>query len=235
MSSKTVNKAGTRFPGKRLGVLILGLAALLTAGCEKAMRNMYDQPKYSPLAPSQFFSDGRSSRTPPPDSLAMLTGGLADSSGGRRGTTVPVPEPSEQVFPVLQTSVANPETATAVTAPTDLPIALTPATYRRGRERYEIYCAPCHGLVGDGDGRVVERGFPAPPSYHSERLRQASNQHFQAVITQGYGAMYPYADRISPPDRWAIVAYIRALQLSQHAPAAILDADDHARLGDGHG
>lgn len=88
---------------------------------------------------------------------------------------------------------------------------------QRGRERYDIFCAPCHGRVGDGRGMVPERGFPAPPSYHSERLRSAPDRHFYEVMSRGFGAMYPYADRIAPEDRWAIVAYIRALQLSQHA------------------
>ncbi len=84
----------------------------------------------------------------------------------------------------------------------------------RGQERYEIYCAPCHGPTGQGDGYVVRRGFPAPPSYLSARLREAPAEHFVEVITRGYGVMYPYADRVPPHDRWAIVAYIRALQLA---------------------
>ena len=90
----------------------------------------------------------------------------------------------------------------------------------RGRERYDIYCSPCHGLSGKGDGMVVRRGFPAPPSYHSARLRAAPAQHFFEVITDGYGAMYSYASRVEPRDRWAIVAYIRALQESQNAKLA---------------
>lgn len=90
----------------------------------------------------------------------------------------------------------------------------------RGRERYGIYCSPCHGMTGNGDGMVVRRGFPAPPSYHSARLRGAPAQHFFDVITQGYGVMYPYASRVEPRDRWAIVAYIRALQESQKARLA---------------
>lgn len=86
----------------------------------------------------------------------------------------------------------------------------------RGRERFEIFCSPCHGLAGQADGPVVQRGFPAPPSYHSDRLRQAPDAHFFDVMTNGYGIMYSYADRVPVADRWAIVAYIRALQLSQH-------------------
>ena len=89
----------------------------------------------------------------------------------------------------------------------------------RGQERFNIYCAPCHSPVGDGDGMVVRRGFPAPPSYHIDRLRQAPARDFYDVMTNGYGVMRPYSDRVSPEDRWAIVAYIRALQLSQYARA----------------
>lgn len=99
---------------------------------------------------------------------------------------------------------------------------MTEALLARGRERYEIFCSPCHGLTGYGDGAVPRRGFPHPPSYHSERLRQASDEHFLDVIADGYGAMYSYAARVPPKDRWAILAYIRALQLSQHAPLAMV-------------
>ena len=90
----------------------------------------------------------------------------------------------------------------------------------RGQQRYDIYCSPCHGLSGNGDGMVVHRGFPAPPSYHSARLRAAPAQHFFDVITNGYGVMYPYAAQVDPRDRWAIVAYIRALQESRNAKLA---------------
>ena len=89
---------------------------------------------------------------------------------------------------------------------------MTLALVQRGRERYGIYCSMCHGVRGDGDGVVPSRGFPAPPSYHSQRLRAAPDSHFVDVITRGYGVMYSYADRVSPSDRWAITAYIRALQ-----------------------
>ncbi|WCR12410.1 cytochrome c [Paracoccus stylophorae] len=92
------------------------------------------------------------------------------------------------------------------------PPAITADLLTRGRERYDIFCAPCHGLTGAGDGRVVRRGFPAPPSYMTARLRAAPARHFVQVMTHGYGVMYPYADRVPPPDRWAIAAYIRALQ-----------------------
>ncbi|NDW03390.1 c-type cytochrome [Jiella pacifica] len=89
------------------------------------------------------------------------------------------------------------------------------ALLRRGREQYEIYCTPCHGLAGHGDGIIVQRGFPQPPSYMEPRLLSADSQHFVDVITHGWGVMYPYAARVEPRDRWAIAAYIRALQVSQ--------------------
>lgn len=97
------------------------------------------------------------------------------------------------------------------------PPAVDAALLARGHQRYDIYCSPCHGLAGNGDGMVVQRGFPAPPSYHIARLRAAPPQHLFDVITSGYGAMYSYASRVEPHDRWAIVAYIRALQQSRGA------------------
>jgi mono/diheme cytochrome c family protein len=100
------------------------------------------------------------------------------------------------------------------------PPAVDKALLARGQERYDIYCSPCHGLSGHGDGMIVRRGFPTPPSYHSARLRAADAQHFFDVITNGYGAMYSYAARVEPHDRWAIIAYIRALQQSQQTDLA---------------
>jgi len=100
------------------------------------------------------------------------------------------------------------------------PPAASEALLGRGRERFDIYCSPCHGLAGDGDGIIVAHGFPAPPSYHIDRLVAAPAQHFYDVITKGYGVMYSYADRLDPQDRWAIAAYIRALQLSRRATLA---------------
>jgi mono/diheme cytochrome c family protein len=110
------------------------------------------------------------------------------------------------------------------------PLPITLATLERGRERFDIYCSPCHSKAGDGDGMVVRRGFPAPPSYHIDRLRNAPDAHFFSVITNGYGAMYSYADRTTVDDRWAIVAYIRALQLSQHATIDDVPAERRAAL-----
>jgi mono/diheme cytochrome c family protein len=103
--------------------------------------------------------------------------------------------------------------------PETVPLDVDLALLRRGRERYEIFCAPCHSRSGDGDGMIVSRGFPRPPTYHQPALRAATDRHFYDVITNGYGAMYSYAARVPPADRWAIVAYIRTLQYSRHAPA----------------
>ena len=99
------------------------------------------------------------------------------------------------------------------------PPPVTPALLQRGRERFDIYCTPCHGLAGRGDGMIVQRGFPPPPNYDSPRLRAASAQHIFDVISNGYGVMYSYAARVEPADRWAIVAYVRALQVSARVPA----------------
>lgn len=110
------------------------------------------------------------------------------------------------------------------------PPQVTEALLVRGRERFGIFCAPCHGLAGDGDGVIVMHGFPAPPSYHIDRLLAAPAQHFYDVMTNGYGVMFSYADRVPPHDRWAIAAYIRALQLSRRANvAAVPDAAEHIR------
>jgi mono/diheme cytochrome c family protein len=114
--------------------------------------------------------------------------------------------------------------------PAPKPPPVTAALLARGEERFNIYCAPCHARLGDGNGMIVQRGFPKPPSYHIDRLRQAPSQHFYDVITDGYGAMYSYAARVAPADRWAIVAYIRALQASQHATVADVPDDERSAL-----
>jgi len=178
----------------------IAVAAYALCGCEREMHDMYEQPKFKPLAPSKLFDDGNSSRPQVTGTVPHSAGALAGSSSGRSD-------------PIR----ANP-------IPITLPFII------RGQDRYDVYCAPCHSRTGDGDGMVVRRGFPAPPSYHSERLREAPDNHFFQVISDGFGVMYPYADRITPEDRWAIVAYIRALQLSRHAPSAELNALDVAAL-----
>lgn len=104
------------------------------------------------------------------------------------------------------------------------PPRVTLALLERGQQRFDIYCSPCHSRVGDGNGMIVQRGFPNPPSYFIARLMTAPNQHFYDVITHGYGAMFPYAVRVAPADRWAIIAYIRALQASENAKLADVPA-----------
>jgi len=108
--------------------------------------------------------------------------------------------------------------------------ALTAALLERGRERFGIFCSPCHGAGGDGNGMIVQRGMPKPTSYHDDRLRTADDQYLFDVITNGHGAMYSYASRVPPGDRWAIVAYIRALQLSRHASIDDVPAESRAQL-----
>ena len=114
------------------------------------------------------------------------------------------------------------------TAPAPPPVTM--ALLERGQQRFDIYCSPCHSKVGDGHGMIVERGYPGPPSYNIARLRDAPNQHFYDVITHGYGAMYSYADRVAAEDRWAITAYIRALQTSASAQITDVPSDKRQAL-----
>ncbi len=192
--------------------LAAALACMLPlAGCERFFRNMYDQPRLAPGDRSPLFSDGPASRPPPPGSLPMAVGDAALASSAGRGA-----DAAERL------SAAEDRTA--------LPAVPGRALLLRGQERYTVYCLPCHGAVGDGDGMVVRRGFPAPPSFHQDRLRQATDRHFYDAISQGYGVMNAFADRVEPDDRWAIVAYVRALQASQQVPLAALPAALQARL-----
>jgi hypothetical protein len=113
------------------------------------------------------------------------------------------------------------------------PMQINDALLERGQERYRIFCSPCHGIQGDGNGMIVMRGMKRPPSYHQDRLRQAPNGYFYDVITNGFGQMYSYAAQVPPRDRWAIVAYVRALQLSRNARAADLPAETREKLNSG--
>jgi len=173
-------------PSARLVAAGGGLAmVLLFGGCRQ---DMHDQPRYEPLEKSTFFLDGRSVR---PQVRGTVARGEMES-----GT-------------VLLTGRVDGELTT------ELPVPLTRELLARGRQRFEIFCTPCHGLLGDGNGIVTQRGFRHPPSYHSERLRDARVGHFFDVVTRGFGAMSDFSDRITPQDRWAIAAYIRALQYSR--------------------
>lgn len=168
--------------------------ALLLWGCRQ---DMHVQPRYEPEDPSSFFADGRSER--PPVEGTVARGQLRTDE-------------------LLYTARVNGVVA-------DLfPFPISAADLSRGRERYNIYCSPCHDYTGSGDGMIVQRGFPAPPSLHINRLRHAPAGHFFEVMTNGLGLMYSYASRISPEDRWRIAAYIRALQLSQHGSTADVPA-----------
>jgi mono/diheme cytochrome c family protein len=165
-------------------------AALLLCGCAQDMAN---QPRYNALAASRFFKDGLAYRPLPEGVVARND--LRDD---------------EQLY----TGKVNGDFAAT------FPFPVTREVIDRGEERYNIYCAPCHGLLGDGDGMVVQRGFRQPPSYHTDRLREAQPGYFFDVITNGFGAMSDFRTQVPVKDRWAIVAYIRALQRSQHATVA---------------
>ena len=174
------------------------------AGCEKAMRNMYEQPKYRPLVASSLWPDGQSARPLVPGVIVRSAGDLAASSSGRLGEIALSEQTLDGQAPSSDGIAPPAAHLQAASAP-----SLTIAALRRGRERYDIYCAPCHSASGDGDGMVVRRGFPAPGSLHSAAMRSASDAHLFEVIGDGYGIMYPFADRIEPSDRWAIVGYVR--------------------------
>ncbi len=194
-------------------MLIAFSVIVLCAGCEKAAHNMYDQPKYLSYRTSLLFADGKVEQAAVPNTEAYSRGTLADTSSGHMGIDV-----------VTQWQRDNDVE--------NNPYPVDMALLERGRERYDIYCAPCHSPVGDGEGLIVKHGFPAPPTFHSERLRNINDRELVNVIKNGYGSMYGYADRISPSDRWAIVAYVRALQLSQHTPLALLTAEERQHFKD---
>jgi mono/diheme cytochrome c family protein len=158
---------------------------------------MIDQHKYETYEASPLFKDGKSARPPVAGTVA-------------RGQL--------HIDPAKFTGKVDGKEVT------DFPEPVTRRMIERGQDRFRIYCTPCHGGLGDGNGVVVRRGFPKPPSFHEARLRESPVGHFYAVITEGHGAMYSYASRIAPDDRWAIVAYVRALQLSQHATVDDLKA-----------
>lgn len=178
---------------------------LLGAGCRQ---DMHDQPKYIPLRPSAFFDDGRSQRP-------LMEGTVA------RGQLH-----ADQEFYLGKVKDRPVQ---------EFPFVITREILARGQERFNIYCAPCHGRTGGGRGMIVERGYRAPPSFHIDRLRQAAAGYIYDVITNGFGAMPDYSAQIPPQDRWAIVGYVRALQLSQYASVKDVPPDRMSTLARGGG
>ncbi len=172
---------------------------LLLAACRQ---DMHQAPRYDPLQSSDFFPDGRAARALVPGTVArgLLREDEALYDGKVNGVLVG-----------------------------EFPFAVTVELMQRGRERYDVFCAPCHGRTGQGNGMVVQRGYKPPPAYSIDRLRAQPVGYFYDVITKGFGAMPDYASQIPVLDRWAIVAYVRALQLSEHAALADVPA---ARRGD---
>ena len=189
--------------GQRAGRIWLLTAAVCLAASAACRQDMHNQPKYIPLRASEFFKNGSSARPLPEDTVARGT--LQDDAAfytGKDGNTV------------LDT----------------LPFPVTKEVLDRGEQRFNIYCAPCHDRTGSGRGMIVQRGYRQPPSYHIDRLRQAPIGHFYDVMTNGFGAMPDYRAQIQPRDRWAIAAYVRALQLSQNAKEADVPQEDRGKL-----
>jgi mono/diheme cytochrome c family protein len=179
---------------------LIVFSAISSAACRQ---DMHDQPKYLPLRASAFFGDDRSARP--------LVAGTVAQGHLRQDALL--------------------ETGKIGGADADVfPFAVDAQTLARGRDRFNIYCSPCHGETGSGDGMVVLRGFRRPPSYHIDRLRAAPAGHFVDVMLNGFGAMPDFSDRVAARDRWAIAAYIRALQLSQHATIGDVPTGDRGAL-----
>ena len=195
----------------KLLIFMLTVLGLGLTGCGVRF-DMQDQPRYKAYKKSDFFADKRGSRDPVDGTVAR--GQLHDNKAFYTGK-IDNPNPNAQV----QTTTDATGNTLVASFPNDVdefPVPVTRELVERGRERYNIYCIVCHGPVGNGDGMVVRRGFPQPPTYHDDRLRNAPVGHFFDVITNGWGKMNSYAYQVQPADRWAIAAYIRALQVSQN-------------------
>jgi mono/diheme cytochrome c family protein len=234
MQTTLINGRGYRDAGRaRRSVFCLLLSAYCLLAAVGCRRDMQDQPRMKPFRSSTFFGDGLSARPPIEGTVArgflktdteFFTGKKASRTASNF-SAVPVQTPAGPQ-PSGTTSGATLQGAAAY--PDDLevfPIAVTKDVVARGKERYEIFCSACHGLTGNGDGMIVRRGFRRAASFNDDRLRQAPVGHFFDAITNGWGAMPSYAPQIPAADRWAIITYIRALQLSQanqnaQAPAA---------------
>ncbi len=188
--------------------LLLTAFCLLSVGCRY---DMQDQPRYKAFKKSDFFSDGKAMRDLPEGTVARgyLREDKAFYMGKKEnaGTTAPVESTVNAVGNTVVSSFPD--------AIEKSPVPLTKELLDRGEQRYKVFCIVCHGPVGKGDGMIVRRGFSPPPTYHDDRLKNAPDGHFYDVIANGWGKMNGYASQIPPADRWAIVAYIRALQISQ--------------------
>lgn len=207
--------------------VLLSTVCLLSLGCR---RDMQDQPKMKPYRSSTFFRDGLSSRPPIEGTVArgflkVDTEFFTGKKPGKSGVA-PLPGPAATPEGAQSTGTtgapATPATGPqgAAAYPDDVevfPIPVTKEVVQRGKERYEIFCSACHGFTGNGDGMIVRRGFRRAASFDDDRLRQAPVGHFFDAISNGWGAMPSYAPQIPPQDRWAIVAYIRALQLASQS------------------
>jgi mono/diheme cytochrome c family protein len=181
-----------------------GVVLVLLAAAGTACRqDMHDQPKYKPLRSSELFADKRSARPLVPGTVA-------------RGTL--------REDTVLYTGKVGKDFVT------EIPVEVTAALLERGQTQFQVFCSPCHGRTGRGDGMVVQRGFKKPSSYQTDRLRQMPIGYFYDVITNGFGAMADYSAQVPPVDRWAIAAYVRTLQYSQYAPATDVPAEGRAEL-----
>ncbi len=213
-------------PGRVKGsvscLVLFAVCCLLFASCR---RDMQDQPKMKPYRATVFFKDGLSSRplvegTVPRGFLKTDTEFFTGKKAGRALSA----KTNQQTAPAIQPAAGGASNATnlsgAAAYPDDVevfPLPVTKEIVDRGKERYEIFCAACHGLTGNGDGMIVRRGFRRAASFNDDRLRQAPVGHFFDAITNGWGVMPAYAPQIPAQDRWAIIAYIRALQLSQQS------------------
>jgi len=223
--------AMTRCDGRRLVFCLLSsVFCLLPAACQQKMAA---QPSYKPLDASSFFDDGQSARPVVPGTVArgQLRTDRALYTGKRTPTAYDWARPASVIGLAARTPLAaimDAETEQADYVRT-FPIPVTREVLQHGHDRYMIYCVVCHDPLGTGRGKIVERGYTAPPSYHIERLRTAPVGHFFDVMTRGYGSMPSYGEQVPPRDRWAIAAYIRALQLSQHFPKK--DLSDAMREG----
>jgi len=221
-----------------LGCILLTVFCLLSFGCRM---DMQDQPKYKTFraGDKKFFPDGSSSRAPVAGTVARQFGDYRDredyfysgKAAGQAGGQAATPASSMAATganALGNTGASVPGTPSAATGGPDVfPITIDQAALERGRSRYNIYCIVCHGAAGEGDGMIVRRGYRKPPSYYDDRLQEgaASAAHFFDVITNGWGAMPDYAAQVSPEDRWKIIAYIRALQLSRRMKMNDLSPD----------